>query len=72
MKTRFFQDPYGCTASITDNCIEGYPDEFTLRVRDAHGTLYHEKAYRTYKGARIALGWQGDIWHETNGKEQCI
>ena len=54
-----YRDAYGCTASLIQ-----YIDRETTRLSicDAHGDLIHRKEYKTWRGARIALGKWGDSW----------
>lgn len=49
----YFKDVYGCTASIQTNRTSG---KCVLRIRDAHGGLFHKKEYSSYRSARVALG----------------
>ena len=52
MKKEYYRDPYGCTASILIN----HDGRCLLTIRIPQGDLFHSKTYRTYRGARIALG----------------
>ncbi len=62
----FYRDVYGCTASIyrrQDDTV------VNLTVCDGHGnTVINWRPYRTYRGAKIALGRMSDGWTMT-GKE---
>lgn len=64
----FYRDVYGCTASIYRR--PDYP-VVNLTVCDGHGnTIIRWRQYRTYRGAKIALGRMSDGWTMT-GKEIC-
>ena len=57
-KAEFYRDFCGCTASIRKS-----GNMFRLRIRTSFGgTLVHSKSYRTYRGAKIAMGRAGDCW----------
>ena len=56
---KYFRSLYGSTASI-----KKHENKFRLRIRDQYGNLYHNKAYTSYRGARIALGRTGDDWKD--------
>lgn len=56
---KYFRSLYGSTASIKER-----NGKFRLRIRDQFGKLYHNKAYTSYRGARIALGRTGDDWED--------
>ena len=54
----FFVDFYGCHADLCQ-----YRSGTTrLIIRNPHGTVIHRKEYRTWRGARIAMGKLGDCW----------
>ena len=63
MDTRYFKDFYGCTASIAEEPGEEFP--YRLKVSAANGHRFCDRTYRTYKGARAAMGRMGDCWEET-------
>ena len=48
---KFYRDVYGGSASIRE-----YNGHFILKARTSNGDIYHHKNYKTFKGARIALG----------------
>ena len=52
MIKEYFNDPYGCTASI----LRHPSGKSLLSVRIPQGDLIHSKSYSTYRGAKIALG----------------
>lgn len=60
MTKRFFKGHYGSTASITESHGE---KPFRLRASSAGRTFYN-RIYKTYRGARTALGRIGDGWVE--------
>ena len=65
MKKEFYREPCGCTASILRS-----PDgRCLLSVRIPQGDLIHSKTYRTYRGAKIALGRMSDGMMELTKKE---
>ena len=56
----YYRDIYGCTASIYRR-----PDDpvVNLTVCDGHGNIViNWRPYRTYAGAKIALGKMSDGW----------
>ena len=56
---RYFYDFYGSTASI-----KKWGSKWILTVRNCYGDIVHKKNYTTFKGARIALGKNGECWEE--------
>lgn len=62
MITTYYRDFYGCTASIK----QGIRTSALLTVRTSSGQLICCKKYKTYKGARIALGKLSDGWQFVN------
>ena len=64
----FYRDCYGCTASIYRRSFDTVVN---LTVCDGHGNIIIKwRPYRTYRGAKIALGKMSDGWTMT-GKEVC-
>ena len=62
----FYVDFYGCHADL---CQMLGSEETRLTVRDASGNIFHRKYYRTWRGAKIAMGKLGDCWrNELTGK----
>ena len=62
----FYVDFYGCHADL---CQMHGRDETRLTIRDPYGHVIHRKSYRTWRGAKIAMGKLGDGWHnELTGK----
>lgn len=59
MTKRCFKDFYGCTASITKT-----PNGFTLRMCNQYSNLTFKRLYKTYRGARVAMGHMSDGWRE--------
>lgn len=54
----FYTDFYGCHADLCQ-----YASGTTrLTIRTQHGTIIHRKEYRTWIGAKIAMGKLGDCW----------
>lgn len=63
----FYTDFYGCTASL---CQMLHSSETRLVVRDPHGNVIKRKYYRTWRGAKIAMGKLSDSWkNDLTGKE---
>lgn len=58
---RYFKDCYGCTAVIEEKA-EGA----RLKVSNAHGGRIANKLYKSYRGARIAMGRMSDGWREVH------
>ena len=56
---RYFKDFYGGTASIAETS-----SGFRLCVADGHGRRMISKLYKTYRGARCAMGKLSDSWKE--------
>ena len=48
---KIYHDYYGGTASIREHC-----GHYVLKCRTCHGDIYHHKSYKTFRGAKIALG----------------
>ena len=62
----FYKDFYGCHADL---CQAPGHETTRLRIRDPYGHVFHEKEYRTWRGAKIAMGMLGDCWtNELTGK----
>ena len=60
----FYQDFYGCTGILTvsrDDCVK-------LSIYTPYGDTVHKKVYKSYRGARIAMGRLSDGWNETGRK----
>lgn len=55
----FYTDIYGCHADL---CQYLYQDTTRLTIRTASGSLIVRKEYRTWRGAKIAMGKYGDCW----------
>ena len=55
-----FKDFYGCRASI----IRRRNQTYTLFFRLGTGKLLYRGNYKTYKGARIAMGKWSDCWEK--------
>lgn len=51
MSTRYFRDNIGCTASIKPR-----RDGYRLVLRNPYGGVIVRRDYRSYEGARSALG----------------
>lgn len=55
----FYKDTYGCRAEL----VQYLGRETTrLTIRNYHGSIILRKEYRTWKGARIAMGKWSDGW----------
>ena len=62
----FYVDFYGCHADL---CQYLHQETTRLTIRDSRGNLIIRKEYRTWRGARIAMGKYGDCWrNEITGK----
>ena len=62
----FYKDFYGCHADLCQ-----YASGTTrLIIRNPYGKVIHRKEYKTWNGAKIAMGKLGDCWHNelTGGK----
>ena len=57
MIATYYRDFYGSTASIKQSA-----NSALLTVRTSYGKIIHYKRYKTFKGARIALGRLSDCW----------
>lgn len=55
----FYVDFYGCHADL---CQYLYRETTRLTIRDQNGRVIHRKEYRTWRGAKIAMGKLGDCW----------
>ena len=53
-----YRDFYGCTACIRTSKSGGA----RLTVRTGGGKLIHAKDYKTYRGAKTAMGRMSDGW----------
>ena len=54
----FYTDFYGCKADLCQ-----YATGTTrLTIRAASGNIIHRKEYKTWRGAKIAMGKLGDCW----------
>ena len=55
----FYVDSYGWHADLCQ-----YPGRETTRltIRSPHGSVILCKEYRTWRGAKIAMGMMGDCW----------
>ena len=63
----FYTDFYGCHAELCQTSRSG---ETRLTVRDPHGSIIHRKYYKTWRGARTAMGKLSDCWHnDMTGKQ---
>lgn len=63
----YYKDFYGCTASIYRR-----PDDpvVTVTIYDDRGRIVVScRPYRTYRGAKIALGKMSDCWTMTGREE---
>lgn len=59
--TRYvYRDLIGCEACIS----ERRGGAFRLVAYTPYGTVFHDKTYETFRGARIALGKIGSCWRE--------
>jgi len=57
---RRYRDFYGCYATLSE-----YRDgSARLVIYEPRGKVFHDKCYRSFRGARIAMGKLGDCWHE--------
>lgn len=66
MTTRRFRDAYG-----TDAVLDTRPDGLTrLRMSGKRWPIDQrwDRVYRSYRGARIAMGRMGDGWREVTEK----
>ena len=57
-----YVDFYGCKADL---CQRSGGDSARLTIRTASGNIIHRKEYRTWRGAKIAMGKCGDCWQES-------
>ena len=55
----FYTDFYGCHADLCQY-LNGTTTRLT--IRDPYGHVIHRKEYRSWRGARIAMGKMGDCW----------
>ena len=54
----WYTDIYGCQADLCQ-----YATGTTrLIIRNPYGTIIHEKEYRSWRGAKIAMGKLSDGW----------
>ena len=54
----FYKDFYGCTADLCQ-----YRSGVTrLTIRNQYGNVVLRKEYKTWRGAKIAMGKYGDCW----------
>ena len=67
MVKEFYEDFYGCTASI----LRHPSGKSLLTVRVPQGDLIHSKTYPTYRGARIALGKMSEGTARQTGRKEC-
>lgn len=58
VRTETYKDLYGCTARV----VVSTTGKTNLAIHTSHGVLVHAKTYRTYRGAKIAMGHAGDCW----------
>ena len=63
----FYEDFYGCTASI----LRRTSGECLLTIRIPQGDIIHSKTYRTYRGAKIALGIYSDGTATLKTRKEC-
>lgn len=65
--TYFYEDFYGCTASIhlrhDGSCL--------LTMRLPNGDLYKQKDYASFHNARIALGRMSEGTAHPTGRKEC-
>lgn len=66
LSREFYTDFYGCTYSILH---EG-SGRSRLAVRVPQGDLIHARSYKTYRGAKIALGKYSDGTARLTGREE--
>lgn len=59
VKKKYYKDSYGCRASITLG-RNGY----RLWITDNYGITLWKRIYKTYRGAKSAMGRQSDSWKE--------
>ena len=55
----YYRDFCGCTADL---CQYLSGETTRLTIRDPYGAIIHRKEYKTWKGAKIALGKWSDSW----------
>ena len=55
----FYTDFYGCHADL---CQYLHSETTRLTIRDSRGNIIHRKEYRSWRGAKIAMGKMGDCW----------
>ena len=55
----YYVDFYGCHADLCQY-LNRETTRLTIRSRD--GAIIHRKEYRTWRGAKIAMGKLGDCW----------
>lgn len=55
----FYIDFYGCHADL---CQYLGRDTTRLTIRNASGGIIHRKEYKTWHGAKTAMGKLGDCW----------
>lgn len=58
MMRAFFVDFYGCHADL----CQYRSGRTRLIIRSPQGFIIHEKEYRTWRGAKIAMSKLGDCW----------
>lgn len=61
----FYVDFYGCRADL---CQAPGRETTRLIIRTSDGTVIHRKEYRTWRGAKIAMGKLGDCWRNALAK----
>lgn len=60
---KYYKDFYGSTASI-EEIHRGDAIYFLLKTCCSNGINRERKHYKTFRGARIALGRTSDCWNE--------
>lgn len=55
----FYVDFYGCRADL---CQTPGRETTRLIIRDPYGNVILRKEYRTWHGAKIAMGKRSDCW----------
>ena len=60
---KYYKDFYGSTASI-EEVQNGGATFFRLKTCCSNGLIREQKHYKTFRGARIALGRMSDDWKE--------
>lgn len=60
---KYYKDFYGSTASI-EEINNGSTTFFLLKTCCSNGLIRERKHYKTFRGARIALGRMSDGWNE--------